>query len=294
MFGKKKRTESKEKPIKQSEMNAFDWEDNHINFLERSERRAWYVAFILGGAFMFAIIGIILMLPLKSTVPYVMRVDKTTGAVDLVTSIRGESIEFDEVSDRYWVSNYVRHREAYDWSFIANDYLATKEFSAENVFKPYHELYTSEKSPEKIYGSDKSIRVNIISVTINHEQQTAVVRFNKTLSSRKEGNVLGITNWVATVRYEYAPKTLKTTEMRDINPFGFTVTGYQIAPEADQIPMSTTSSTAKPAEPAPEQPAAPAPTPAPNLEPLPAPAPATPAPAPATPEIIPLPASENN
>lgn len=259
MFGKKKGKASNANSIKQNEMNAFDWEDNHINSLERSERRAWYVAFILGGAFMMAIIGIILMLPLKSTVPYVMRVDKTTGAVDLVTSIRGESIEFDEVTDRYWVTNYIRHRESYDWSFIANDYLSTKEFSTPEVFKPYNDLYNTDKSPEKVFGANQSIRVNIISITLNREQNTAVVRFNKTLVERKTGEVLGTTNWVATVRYEYTPKTLKTTEMRDINPFGFTVNQYQIAPEADQIPMSTTSNTTKPAAPTPTQPAAPAP-----------------------------------
>ena len=86
--------------------------------------------------------------------------------------------------------------------------------------------------------------MNIVSVTLNQEHQTATVRFNKTVVVRKTGAVLRSSNWIATLRYSYDPKILKTTEMRDINPFGFTVEQYQIAPEADQVPVTTSDSSA--------------------------------------------------
>lgn len=240
MLGRKKAKQQQQKP--HEERSAFDWEDNHILHLERSEARAWKVAFTFAGCFALSIVGIAMLLPLKETLPYVVRVDNATGAVDLVTSIRGEDVSFDEVQDRYWITRYVRAREGYDWSLIANDYMATKEFSEEAAFAPYEKLYSSPNSPEKIHGSEESVRVNIVSVTLNQEHQTATVRFNKTVVVRKTGEVLRSSNWIATLRYSYAPKTLKTTEMRDINPFGFTVEQYQIAPEADQVPVTTSAS----------------------------------------------------
>ena len=242
MLGKKKTEQQQQKP--HEERSAFDWEDNHILHLERSEAKAWKVAFTFAGCFALSVVGIAMLLPLKETLPYVVRVDNTTGAVDLVTSIRGQDVSFDEVQDRYWITRYVRAREGYDWSLIANDYMATKEFSEEATFAPYEKLYTSANSPEKIHGSEESVRVNIVSVTLNQEHQTATVRFNKTVVVRKTGAVLRSSNWIATLRYSYAPKTLKTTEMRDINPFGFTVEQYQIAPEADQVPVTTSASSA--------------------------------------------------
>ncbi|MDK4565698.1 type IV secretion system protein, partial [Kingella kingae] len=146
------------------------------------------------------------------------------------------------VQDRYWVTRYVRAREGYDWSLIANDYLATKEFSSENTFAPYEKLYSSQNSPEKIHGAEENVRINIVSVTLNKEHQTATVRFNKAVVVRKSGSVLRSSNWIATLRYSYDPKILKTTEMRDINPFGFTVEQYQADPEADQIPVTVSGS----------------------------------------------------
>ena len=242
MFGKKRLNNSNKKP--HEERSAFDWEDNHILHLERSEARAWKVAFTFAGCFALSVVGIAMLLPLKETLPYVLRVDNVTGAVDLVTSIKGQDVSFDEVQDRYWVTRYVRAREEYDWYLIANDYMSTKEFSEEASFAPYEKLYTSANSPEKIHGSEESVRVNVVSVTLNQEQQTATVRFNKSVVVRKTGEVLRSSNWIATLRYSYAPKILKTTEMRDINPFGFTVEQYQIAPEADQIPVTTSASSA--------------------------------------------------
>jgi Type IV secretory pathway, component VirB8 len=240
MFGKKKSQQKTE--IQNDERNAFDWEDSHIQSIERSEKRAWKVAFVFAGCFTLSMIGIAMLLPLKETEPYVMRVDKTTGAVDLVTSVRGQDISFDEVQDRYWITRYVRAREGYDWSLIANDYLATKEFSSEIAFTPYEKLYSSANSPEKIHGAEENVRINIVSVTLNQQQQTATVRFNKAVVVRKSGNVLRSSNWIATLRYSYDPKILKTTEMRDINPFGFTVEQYQADPEADQIPVTVSGS----------------------------------------------------
>jgi len=244
MFGKK----NKQQKENFDERNAFDWEDSHIQHLERSERRAWKVAFLFSGCFVVSVIGLAMLLPLKETQPYVVRVDNATGAVDLVTSIRGQDVSFDEVQDKYWITKYIRAREGYDWSFIANDYLATKEFSSEIAFRPYEKLYSLPNSPEKVHGSEESIRVNIVSVTLNQEQQTATVRFNKTVVVRKTNTILRSSNWIATLRYSYDPKILKTTEMRDINPFGFVVEQYQADPEADQIPSTVSGSSSEPTD----------------------------------------------
>ena len=134
MFGKK--TENKhQEPQSLDEMSVLDWETNHIELVQRSERRAWNVAKAFGGCFFLSVIAIGLLMPLKENVPYVIRVNETTGAIDLVTSVRGKDIEFDEAQDKYWVNQYVINRESYDWHTLANRYVITQELSSTEVFK---------------------------------------------------------------------------------------------------------------------------------------------------------------
>lgn len=243
MFGKnKKPKQQKEKAVPQvrvsDDRNAFDWEDSHIEHLERSESRAWKVAGAFGCCFALSVVGIIMMLPLKETQPYVIRVDKTTGAVDVITALSGEDIAADEALDSYFVKRYITARESYDWSFLTDNYNAVREFTDEEAFKTYAAQFDGANSPEQVYGENTAVRVKIISAVLNMERKTATVRLLKEVVNRKTGMVRQSSNWIATLSYSYAPKLLKTTEMRDINPLGFTVENYQIDPEANQSPTT--------------------------------------------------------
>ena len=237
MFGKKnKAAKQQEKKQEQNieETSVLDWESNTIDLIQKSERRAWYVAKMSATGFILSVVAIGLLMPLKETRPYVMRVDKTTGAIDLVTSIRGKDVTNDEVQDKYFVNQLVVNREGYDWHTLKNSYLITRELSSEEVFKPFEVLYQGKNAPNNIMGDKYAVKIEVISITIQ-DGDTAVVRFAKVKIDTESSNEIERTNWAATIGYKYSPEILATENQRLINPFGFTAVSYQVVPEINSL-----------------------------------------------------------
>ena len=105
--------------------------------IEKSERRAWLVAMIAVGAAALSTAAIAMMMPLKASVPYVIRVDNTTGVPDIVTTMTDKSVTGDEIMDKYWLAQYVRARETYDWYTLQRDYDTVGLLSSANVGAGY-------------------------------------------------------------------------------------------------------------------------------------------------------------
>lgn len=59
--------------------DAIGWESSRLSLAEKSEARAWLTAKILGATNIALVAAIVIMMPLKETLPYVIEVDKSTG-----------------------------------------------------------------------------------------------------------------------------------------------------------------------------------------------------------------------
>lgn len=213
--------------------DAVDWSVAQNFLYIKSEKNAWFYTMILGGICLLLATTIVLMMPLKKTVPYVIEVDKSTGMSQILEIANTKNIPVSELMDKYWLNQYVKSRETYDYYTDANEYLKTRALSTPSVFEPYAKTFDS-KNPqniEKTLGTDKVITVDVLSVVPNGNN-VGTVRFIKTLKDRETGKVENKTGWIASIGYEYYP-TLKATEPnRLINPFGFKVTSYRVDPEA--------------------------------------------------------------
>lgn len=238
MFGKKTKSVAQNtgtgRTIKSSEKSVLDWEVSRIESIEQSERRAWKVAGAFGVCFALAVLGLALLLPLKENTPFVVRVNDTTGAVDVVTSIRGGKIAPDEAMDKYFIGNFIRTRENYDWYLLENDYLTVKELSDPGVFAAYANIYNQPNSPDKTYGVKNLIKVDITSISLNGNG-IATVRFTKTNILKESNAIVGRSYWTASIGYEYSPNILMTESQRLINPFGFKVTSYRLDAEVNNM-----------------------------------------------------------
>lgn len=230
MFGKKPRVEAPTTE-KTAYDGAINWESSRVLSVEKSERRAWNVAVCAVGITVLALGSIAMMMPLKESVPYVIRVDNTTGVPDIVTAITDKAVTGDEVMDKYWLAQYVRARETYDWYTLQRDYNTVGLLSSANVGAGYAQLFEGKDALDKQYGKNVRATVEIISV-VPTGQHTGTVRFIKTTKRvDQEGAPGTVSKWVATVAYEYRNAALIKESARLVNPFGFQVLTYRVDPE---------------------------------------------------------------
>lgn len=222
-----------EKPTEEKDIydQAINWESSRLETTERSEARAWRIAMLSVGITVLAIAAIIIMIPLKESVPYVIRVDNATGVPDIMTTIKDKAITGDEVMDKYWLAQYVRARETYDWYTLQRDYNTVGLLSSANVGQGYSQLFEGKDALDKAYGKTLRATVEILSV-VPAGKNTGTVRFLKTTKRVDQETTPGIqTKWVATVAYEYRSTALIKESARLVNPFGFQVLSYRVDPE---------------------------------------------------------------
>jgi len=210
---------------------ANDWEASRIQAIEASERRAWKVAI---GAVIVAVLAwlvVVMLLPLKETIPYIYRTDTKTGVPDLITAMTDKQVTGDEVMDKYWLAQYVRARETYDWYTLQNDYDTVGLLSSAPVGAAYSQLFEGKDALDKKYGKSVRATTQIVSVVPDVSNRTAAVRFTKTTKRIEQEGPETTTRWVATIAYEYRSTARIKESARLVNPFGFQVLSYRVDPE---------------------------------------------------------------
>ena len=100
---------------------AASWDKDRGLSLAKSETRAWRVAAISWFLLALAIAALVGLMPLKTVKPFVVRVDNTTGVVDVVPGYEVKDSEQELVS-RYFLTHYVMLRERYFFAFAESDY----------------------------------------------------------------------------------------------------------------------------------------------------------------------------
>lgn len=213
------------------------WEASRIELIERSERKAWNVAKVMTALVVLSIAAIAFMMPLKESIPFLVRVDNVTGVPDIVTRMDEKTVTFDETMDKYWLARYVTARESYDWNIIQKDYDTVGLLSSPNVAAQYQQLFEGADSLEKRFGNRTKVEVKIVSVVPNG-RGIGTVRFIKEARNVDDpvGASSSITKWVATVGYEYKSVSLLRESSRFINPMGFQVNTYRVDPETGVAP----------------------------------------------------------
>ena len=100
-----------------AETNAIDanraWEVDRALMLERSERRAWWVAIagmVLG---LIGIAAVFVQGPLRRVVEIPIVVDRVTGEATIQQRLAVETIPPMEALDKHNLANFVRAREGY-------------------------------------------------------------------------------------------------------------------------------------------------------------------------------------
>ncbi len=213
---------------------AQSWDADRRALLDRSNRRAWRVATAACVLSALSIGAVAFLAPLKTAVPYVIRVDQTTGVVDLLPPMSG-SASPNETVTRYLLTHYVSARERYVGPLAEVDYEFVGAFQTPLLNQAWFTAWDPKNpdSPLNRYRDGTTVRVQIQSITFlqpsSGESTVAQVRY---LTGTKPGGT-GIEQthrWLATITYRYGTPP-KDDKLRSLNPLGFRVTDFRREPE---------------------------------------------------------------
>lgn len=225
---------------------ATDWSEqkvfNALNSAKNSKKIAW------AGA-IFGLIGCcstFFLLPLKTVVPTVIRVDTLSGKYDVngkefhidIADKSNEKIMFNDLI------KYVNAREGFTRGEAEKLFNTSYLMSCGSVRADVTNYFMTDKNPKsplltmQINDSD---RVDIVSYTFlptdKEDFRTAQVRYDKT--AIRGGLEKTKTHYIATITYNYDDKNTPT-EVNDyaLNPFGFCARNYRVDIEGEPIDMT--------------------------------------------------------
>jgi type IV secretion system protein VirB8 len=217
------------------------WELDHALMLERSERRAWWVA--IAGV-MLGLIGIAAVFvqgPLRRVVEIPIVVDRVTGEATVQQRLAVETIPPLEALDKHNLATFVRAREGYNWMFLQRDFDQVARMAVPAVFNDYGRLFEGDAALQKKTGATEDWRINVIGVRLaasgrSGNRGEATVTYDKVVRLVDRNLPEVTTRHVASVVFQYQPKVLSKEKDRLENPFGFVVTAYRSDPEINTAP----------------------------------------------------------
>lgn len=198
---------------------------------QRSKRLAWIVAGVASGAAIVSMGAVAALAPLKTVEPFVIRVDNSTGIVDVVDALAKAPATYDEAITRYFAVKYVRAREGYAHQLAADNFRSVSLLSSTQEQERFATLYrgSNPQSPQVLLGQHGTAEVHIKTVSFLSDKVVSI----RYLKETRRGDEISTSHWIATLTFAYVNAPLSTTD-RTVNPLGFVVTDYRNDPETVQ------------------------------------------------------------
>lgn len=205
---------------------AQGWADERVEAEKRARKLAWTVAAVAGAIALILSIVVAMLVPLKTVQPYVVTVDRQSGAVEMATTVANGQLTQNEAIIQAQLANYVRVRETFDASDLAENYRRVQMMSSADVRSAYVASMAANnpQSPLRALSPGDTLSVRIKSVSLTGAG-TALVRFDidRTVAG---GRGVSSAPYVAAMSYGFSGKPLRAAD-RFENPLGFAVTRYR-------------------------------------------------------------------
>jgi type IV secretion system protein VirB8 len=208
---------------------AASWSADQVQAAERSRRLAWLIAAASAAVAGLAVSAVFALAPLKTVEPFVVRVDRTTGAVDVMTALTSERpLAYDEAVSKHFLAQYVRAREGWLAPAAAADFAQVAIMSTPAEQQRWAALTeaANPKSPQNRYGPGAEAQIEIRAISFV-SANVASVRFNR---MERFGPTATSSDWIATVAFHYTDAPMAEAD-RLRNPLGFQVSSYRADPE---------------------------------------------------------------
>lgn len=225
---------------------AQSWDADRNAQRQRSMRVAWCAAAAGWICAMAGAVAIATMMPLKQVEPFLIRVDNSTGIVDVVPALN-TTVSQDESVTRYFLTHYVSVCERFNFSTAESDYEECGAFHSAQRNQAWYAAWakTNPSSPLNVHKDGSVVRVQVQSVSFftrsSGMQDLAQVRYVKALSSGL-GAEERFSHWIATVQFAYSDPS-HDPKVRRWNPLGFKVVDFRPEPEVLSLPSSVEPTT---------------------------------------------------
>ena len=208
---------------------AKSWDHDRLQSAQRSRRLAWASAGVMAFLACSAVAAVAALTPLKTVEPYVVRVDRTTGGVEVMTGLRGgKDLTYEEAVTKSFLATYVRARETWLAPAAEANFRQVSIMSTPDEQQRWAAFFrpSNPTSPQLAFGpgSDAQVAVRAISFVA---PKVANVRFHRTV---RQGGQLVESDWIATLAFTYAKAPMSEAD-RLRNPLGFQVASYRSDPE---------------------------------------------------------------
>ena len=223
---------------------AASWERDR----QAQDRRSLRLVSVVAGAgwtcALVSGLALMLLMPLKRVEPFVVRVDNSTGLVDVVPVYAGTS-SMPEAVTRYFLDHYVMTCQRFDYATAESDYQECGAFHTAAMNQSWYQKWakTNPASPLNVYRDGSTLRAQVSSVSFfsraNGVSDLAQVRYLQTTRSAA-GADAPATHWIATIQYAYG-KPSSDPRTRLWNPLGFKVIDFHTEPEVlpEAVPGAT-------------------------------------------------------
>lgn len=223
-----------------------NWEIDRALMLERSERRAWWIAATGMTLALIAVAAVFVQGPLRRVVEIPIVVDRVTGEATIQQRLSIETIPPVEALDKHNLATFVRAREGYSWMYLQRDFDQVARMAVPTVFADYNRQFEGENALQKKIGAAEEWRIQIVGVRLSPAKRSgnrsdATVTYDKIIRAADRNLPEVTTRHAASVVYEYQPEVLAKERDRLENPFGFVVSAYRSDPE-----INTTQAAVKP------------------------------------------------
>lgn len=189
-------------------------------------RFAWIVAAVAGSIALLLALALLLLVPLKSVQPYVVTVDRQTGAVQLATTVADGKLSENEAVIQAELANYVRTRETFDSTDLSTSYRRVQLHSSGPVRNAYiaEMAAANPASPLRQLSPGDTVKVKIKSVSLL-AVGSGLVRYDTERSSA-DGRIVDTRPYVSAIAFGFNSRPLRAEDRFD-NPLGFVVTRYR-------------------------------------------------------------------
>jgi type IV secretion system protein VirB8 len=213
---------------------AVSWDSDRLALTKRNARFGWWVAVAGWSCAMAGSASLLLLLPLKSIEPFVVRVDNSTGIVDVVPVYAGQAT-MDEAITRYFLTHYITVCERFNFVTAESDYEECGAFHTAQRNQAWYALWnrTNPSSPLNVHKDGSTVRAQVESVSFirraNGVSDLAQVRYVK-FERQSRDSLERVSHWIATIQYVYAAPS-KDARIRRWNPLGFKILELGSEPE---------------------------------------------------------------